>query len=175
VPEKYRAIFHFRKNRQNFVSENEHWRFMVDNSNRWRKKGELLATISSPKESLVEGAIGNVGYFSKLEIFDRVGLVTRLKPKKKDHDLRSPGHDVRVGYEYFLKQNPNYIFAKDMGYSAFNTVLKSKNRYPKNYAPTAYETNYGLDSKKSLLVVMKYYKEIEEAENAWEKAKMIIK
>ena len=78
-----------------------------------RKEGALaLKRISKPGDSLVYGAIGVIGYYSDLFIYDRFGLVTRevaLMPRREDEPLRAPGHDLKVSRSFFLKQRPTFV------------------------------------------------------------------
>ncbi len=79
-----------------------------------RRRDEALALkrISLPGDSLVFGGIGSMGYYSDLFIYDQYGLVTRevaLRPQNDDEPLSTPGHDLRVESNFFIKQRPTYI------------------------------------------------------------------
>lgn len=112
VPEKIRKNFHFRHNSKEFRSEFKQWRYMKDNSLNWTKLGKLLKHYASPGESLVRGPFGAVGYYSNLLIYDNYGLVTPevVSNSVPAENMRSPGHDKSLPFNYFLKYNPTYIF-----------------------------------------------------------------
>jgi arabinofuranosyltransferase len=127
VPQSVRAAFHFRRNTEVFRSETEQWRFMRQNSEHWAEVGTALAEYALPGDSLVVGAIGNIGYYSDLTIYDTNGLVSREvaeltmeavstlrlqeNPSTADPLRRSPGHDKSVPRSFFLDKQPTYIYA----------------------------------------------------------------
>ena len=113
VPESVRSKLHFRLNTDEFKSEYEQWQYMKFNSERWGHLGRALKNISSPGESLVAGAIGNVGYYSDLYIYDRFGLVEPRVAKLKDRKIKkkSPGHDKSVSEKFFIPDKPTYLKA----------------------------------------------------------------
>ncbi|HKA15361.1 MAG TPA: hypothetical protein VKH41_10125, partial [Myxococcota bacterium] len=114
VPASLRDRFHFRLNSGQPRSEYAQWQFMNENSREWKAKGLALRAIAAPGDSVVAGAIGNVGYFSDLTVFDRVGLVDRevaslpLDPEQ----LHSPGHDRLVEPVFFLRRHPTFLDAQ---------------------------------------------------------------
>ena len=58
----------------------------------------------------MDGAIGAVGYYSNLFVFDRYGLVTRsVALQDAPQVLRKPGHDKRVSLDFFLDQEPTLM------------------------------------------------------------------
>lgn len=140
IPENIRAKFHFRLNSKSFRSEYEQWRYMKANANKWRKLGLALKARSKPDQSLVAGAIGAVGYYSSLTIYDRFGLVTpEVAHGAKSKKRRSPGHDRTVPYEFFLDRNPTFLYATIINGRAVNDKLaKAKvtwERKGKGYIP----------------------------------------
>jgi hypothetical protein len=60
----------------------------------------------------VAGAIGALGWYSGLDVYDQFGLVTPKVAHLEvaDADLRSPGHDKRVDPYFFLDDEPTYLF-----------------------------------------------------------------
>jgi len=93
-------------------TEQELWVAQSSRPRRAKEVGLALARISKPGDSLVVGAIGSIGYYSELFIYDRFGLVTRevaLRPRPVDRILRAPGHDGKVSRSFFLDQHPTYI------------------------------------------------------------------
>jgi hypothetical protein len=166
VPDHVRSEFHFRHNRSEFVNERQHWEFMQRNAERWRREGVLLKAHTVPGESLVEGAIGNIGYFSELTIYDRMGLVTAIPGAASPDSLRSPGHDVRVPEQYFLPEKPTYLFAKSMGDAGLANLRKQRERYPYPYAPVVLDME--IAERNHLLVLMKRQPDQEAYVQAWQ-------
>jgi hypothetical protein len=120
VPEATRVRFRFRFNTPPFKTEFEQWQSQARNAAEWAELGRALASYVQHRDlpdqhpSYVAGAIGAVGYYSDLYIYDRNGLVTpeiaRREPPA-DATPRSPGHDKRVPHEYFLKDQPAILRA----------------------------------------------------------------
>lgn len=105
VPEAARARFHFRLNSPTYRSEYQQWRFQNQTAADFARKGLALRQATEPGDSMVEVAIGAVGFYSGLEILDQVGLVTPLvarQPPRPDV-WRSPGHDRWVEPTFFLE------------------------------------------------------------------------
>ena len=112
VPQSMRESFHFRLNAGKlFRSELAQWRFEKENAQGWADIGRTLRDYASPGDSLVAGAIGAVGYYSNLFIYDGFGLVTRkVTARSMDGPSRmSPGHDKAVGPEFFLDDRPTFL------------------------------------------------------------------
>ena len=113
VPESIRYKFWFRYHTSASPrSEASLW--SANNISMLRRRDEALALkrISLPGDSLVFGGIGSMGYYSDLFIYDQYGLVTRevaLRPQNDDEPLSTPGHDLRVESNFFIKQRPTYI------------------------------------------------------------------
>lgn len=105
VPESTRAQFHFRLNSPAYRSEYQQWRFQNQTAVEFARKGMALRQAAQANDSLVEVAIGAVGYYSRLTILDQVGLVTpgvaRSTPRREV--WRSPGHDRWVEPTFFLE------------------------------------------------------------------------
>ena len=76
APEALRTQLHFRWSSE-YRTEFEQWERMRDQSREWTLLGRALAAHTQPGESLIHGTIGAVGYYSKLFIYDRFGLVNR--------------------------------------------------------------------------------------------------
>ncbi len=113
TPPAWRAAFNVRDKLGVFRSENEQWASMRSNVVEWRAKGEALAAYARPDDTFVAAAIGAVGYFSDLYVYDRNGLVNREVAREPwNGTLRSPGHDKVVDRAYFLPQKPTILDAK---------------------------------------------------------------
>ena len=115
VPEATRLRFHFRHNQQlagvtPSASEYEQWFNMRNRCLEWSIAGRALGVHAPPNASVVFGAVGAIGYFSGLFVYDRNGLVTREVALREPHEtLRSPGHDKAVPPEFFSKYRPTYL------------------------------------------------------------------
>jgi arabinofuranosyltransferase len=112
VPKGVRQQFHFRLNQARYLSEWEMWREMVANAAAWGDKGRALRSIAEPGDSMVAGAIGAVGYYSRLYVYDQAGLVNRDVARREVSGSldRSPGHDKGVdGSKFFLPERPTFL------------------------------------------------------------------
>ena len=112
IPEPWRAAHHFRHNTSSFRSELAQWRRMHMQARAWIDLGKALAKHVHPDDSLVFGAVGAIGYYSGLFIYDKNGLVTREVAMREPLETpRSPGHDKTVEQSYFLKDSPTWLDA----------------------------------------------------------------
>jgi hypothetical protein len=85
---------------------------MRSNAARWELLGRALGRHTRPGESIVTDAIGAVGYFSELFVFDQYGLTDREAVHREIlSGRRSAGHDRLVEPEYFLPEQPTYLGA----------------------------------------------------------------
>ncbi|RME59675.1 MAG: hypothetical protein D6780_04720, partial [Candidatus Dadabacteria bacterium] len=110
VPRKVLKKFHFRWNNKFFRTEYEQWQYMRRNTYRWTVLGNFLKERYKPEDSLVRGAIGAVGYFSGMKLYDKAGLTNRFVSKRElPKRLRSPGHDKSVDESYFLRYKPTLL------------------------------------------------------------------
>lgn len=122
VPHAFRQRFHFRHNwsREDYASEYSKWKYQKDHAIQFGVRGRALRRWLPSDAQLVIRGIGATGYYSRLFIHDRNGLVTRevamLPPD--DSRERSPGHDKTVDFLFFLKYNPDVlhvIVARNLG------------------------------------------------------------
>ncbi len=115
IPEATRLQFHFRHNQKYAgvtpsASEYEQWANMKARAREWSITGRALGVHAPPNASVVFPAVGAVGYYSGLFVYDQNGLVTREVALREPHlDLRSPGHDKFVPRDFFLKYKPTYL------------------------------------------------------------------
>lgn len=113
VPEALRDRFHFRWRVQEHLSEHQQWEFQRRNTQRWTELGRALGLNSELGESLVYGAIGAVGYYSDLIIYDRKGIVNREVAREIEADPRqSAGHEKHAPISFFESRRPTYIAAE---------------------------------------------------------------
>lgn len=93
-------------------SELAQWRRMNEQAREWADLGSGLALAGGDGRSIVYGAVGAIGYYSNLFIYDRNGLVTRSVSEREPRaDRRSPGHDKTVPPDFFRDMNPTYLDA----------------------------------------------------------------
>lgn len=165
-----REAFHFRWNKEGYISEMDHWKFMKSNTSRWQLQAKAIAMFTQPGESLIVGPIGNLGYFTQLHLYDCFGLASKLdRNVMKGRHLRSPGHDMRVPPEYFLDQEPTYFAAKMNHASRMGALYKRKRSYPRQYAPVAYRVPRSLAGNEDLfLVLFKRFPSRKDAYKQWE-------
>lgn len=170
VSHSIRERLHFRLNKSVFFDEFRQYDFMVKNSRRWRRLGQELGKHVAEGDTLVAGAIGNVGYFSRVFIYDRFGLVTRIEQKPQVAEIKSsPGHDMVVGPQYFLNKNPTYLYAKLRRVSTVSKIKRMKNA---RYAPVLHEVEpLPSDDEKRVLMLMKFMPEDAKREQLWSVAK----
>ena len=149
LPKSVRQQFHIRKNTSCFRSEYEQWRFMKDNSERWRTLGLGLKENVPADASLVAGAIGNLGYFSELYIYDRFGLVEPRVAKREVRKMKnkSPGHDKAVAASFFLPDKPTYLKAYLMRSATPEMIEKKARSFENKKLYQNYTTRY-VDLKK---------------------------
>jgi len=93
-------------------SEWRQWKRMQEQAREWVDLGRALALVSRPGDSIVYGAVGALGYYSGLSVFDQNGLVTReVAERPALAARRSPGHDKTVERGFFLDRHPTYLDA----------------------------------------------------------------
>lgn len=112
-PQSWREHFDFRWNVwDEFRSELGQWQRMKAQAEEWAMLGRALALHTRRGESLVCGAIGAVGYYSNLFIYDQHGLVTReVTERDRVQGLTSAGHEKRVPRQFFKPMGPTYLIA----------------------------------------------------------------
>jgi len=104
APEGLRRTLHFRQDRE-FQTEVARWQEMKKNAAAWDLWGRALAQETEPGESIILGGIGAIGYRAPhLTVYDTYGLVTpEVAAHTEPIEGASPGHDVRVQNDFFLK------------------------------------------------------------------------
>ncbi len=116
TPTAWREAFRFRFNPGNFgaaqpfFSEREQWHNMRARAEEWGIVGRDLARLSASDASVVAGAVGALGWYSRRLVHDRHGLLSReVARQPKSSERRSPGHDTFVPAEFFLDQEPTFL------------------------------------------------------------------
>ncbi|MFQ5767078.1 MAG: hypothetical protein ACE5ID_03735 [Acidobacteriota bacterium] len=174
VPRSVRSRFHFRQRVKTFRSEYQQWRYQCANVARWKEEGLVLRQVTQPGDSYVAGAIGAAGYFSDLFIYDRGGLVSRdvaERPLAGDRDLKSPGHEKIVPYDFFLDRDPTILKAalvnrKNLRRQAMK-LLRTWRREPRVISRYAPRLDPAGDSDSTFLIQLRLMPEGRSAEKAW--------
>jgi len=165
TPKKWREAFRFRWNRREYLTEKQQWALMKRYTDLRTLCGRTLAQIANPGQSMVVGAIGAVGYYSNLHVYDLYGLVDReVAHRKGSEKKRSAGHDKEVSPSYFLKYRPDFIVPRVVEKKLRNKVqmkyAKLKRSLPGDWAG-GYEVFVKplvkkLNGKEMILVALKY-------------------
>jgi arabinofuranosyltransferase len=112
APDALRQLLHFRWNDTRARGEIEIWRGMRDRAAQWAIIGRGLALHARPNDSITLKAIGAIGYYSDVTIYDEFGLVDVDVAKREAPLVRaSPGHDKVVGPEFYFDRKPTYLDA----------------------------------------------------------------
>ena len=90
-------------------TEHEQWDRGKENSLVRREIGTILKQHFEPEDSIVLAAIGEIGYFSGLYVYDRNSLINRMAVEHWDKTLSAPGHDKSVEPHWFLHLDPTII------------------------------------------------------------------
>jgi len=92
-------------------TELEQWRMMKRNVEEWTWIGKALNRCAAPGDTFVTAAIGAVGYYSGLNVFDQCGLVDlKVASRVMENPApRSAGHDKYVAPEFFLERMPAFL------------------------------------------------------------------
>ncbi|MCB9676027.1 MAG: hypothetical protein H6737_12970 [Alphaproteobacteria bacterium] len=109
------AGLHVRYTDMTPMSELSRWVRTKENADGFAARGRALHDYAARGDSMVAPAIGAVGYYSDLFVYDQHGLVTRdvgLREVGPDEPPRSPGHDKYVDAAYFAPLHPTYLHTK---------------------------------------------------------------
>ncbi len=112
APQALRERLAYRWSADVVRSEYEQWRLMSLQVQRWVYVGRALRLRTQPGESLMQGTIGAIGYYSELVIHDPFGLVNRDEfAASSAAERASPGHQRRVPFATILAKQPTYLDA----------------------------------------------------------------
>jgi hypothetical protein len=117
VPEAARARYRLARFDNRNTSQYKLWTVQKKNTENKVILGKALGRHTRPGESYVRAAIGAVGYYSELFIYDRFGLVTRevgtreVTDEERGAVPRPPGHHKAVPEYFFFAQRPTYVAA----------------------------------------------------------------
>jgi len=136
LPEAFRKRVAFeRLNKEiEYLSEYQKWLHIKKNAELWTEKGFYFKNKANLGDTLVQGGIGAVGYYSGLFIYDRFGLVTRSVVINTDSKVGMPGHDKKVKKDFFLDQEPAFLWARETSEEKLrNDVEKIMSVIPEQY------------------------------------------
>jgi hypothetical protein len=112
LPARWRTAFGFRHSTPQAMERSEwgQWQRMKEQAEEWTDMGKALKHLSEPEDSVVFGAVGCLGYYSGLRIYDRNGLLSREVAQRTPlPQATSPGHDKTVPPEFFSRYNPTFL------------------------------------------------------------------
>jgi len=113
VPHSVRDRLDFHYADSKYASEYERWSESRNATGVRTEFARILERHTKPGESIVRDAIGAIGYYTDLFIYDRIGLVSvEIAHRQAPRGRLPAGHDKMVGREYFLKYRPTYYLAK---------------------------------------------------------------
>ncbi len=115
VPNVIRRQLHFRLSDKEYLSELNRWANQKDNTDGFRKRGLALSQVANEGDAIVAAAVGAIGYYSDLYVYDQHGLVTKevaYRELSAGPLEQSPGHDKHVEPWYFAKYEPRFLFAR---------------------------------------------------------------
>lgn len=111
-PARWRTAFGFRHNTPQALERSEwgQWYRMREQANEFADIGKALKHLAEPGDSVVYGAVGALGFYSGLRVYDRNGLVTReVALRDPLPQATSPGHDKTVPPEFFSRYHPTIL------------------------------------------------------------------
>ena len=109
VPESWRQSVYFRSFDGGYQTELERFRQTRTNGRNFERIGRLLGRVAQPGDSVAVGAIGAIGFYSRLFVHDRNGLVDRQVAQQAPvHAEATAGHEKRVPWSWFTERRPTY-------------------------------------------------------------------
>jgi arabinofuranosyltransferase len=177
VSVEVRKRYEIRYNSKAFRSEVEQWRFMKSNTDARLLTAQWLHEFTKPGESLVCGAIGVIGYYTDLFIYDQYGLVTReVSTRAGKRKNRSPGHEKAVKPIFFLNQKPTYLFARAYEtHSVLGTACKRTDKWRNDSLNKQYVADFFYvppstdeDKRTGFLLLHRALREGEDPEQVWD-------
>jgi len=145
VPEQIRARVDWKA--PPYLTEVEKWNVQRRHSVRQREMALALTDLARPEDSLVTIAIGNLGYYSHLVIYDQSGLLDREVAAKPVTQLIAPGHDKLVPPEFFLKEHPTILEADIVPMRSLDRAVETFETRGR-YLQQTFGANYVTDVKR---------------------------
>jgi len=177
VPNALREPLHFRHSDLAFMSEWSRWDNMRLNTRQFALRGRALREVFDRDVTVVSRAIGALGYFSELHLYDQYGLVSRevaLREISANALDQSPGHDKMVPPIFFIAYEPDVLFSRYVfGTQAAKQIYDSLKRWivPNAvrdvYVPDFTEVDVGDDRGRGFLFVVRRVRAGEEGRHIW--------
>jgi hypothetical protein len=177
VPNSLREPLHFRHSDLTFMTEWARWDNMRLNTRQFALRGQALRRVFDRDTTVVSRAIGALGYFSELHLYDQYGLVSRevalrdVPPHALD---QSPGHDKMVPPIFFIDEEPDVLFSRYVfGPLAAKQIFDSLKRWivPSAvrdvYVPDFTEVEVGDKRGRGFLFVVRRVREGEDGRRVW--------
>ncbi|MEZ4239784.1 MAG: hypothetical protein R3F59_27225 [Myxococcota bacterium] len=165
VPDAVRRTMHFRLSDRAFLTELNRWENQKENTDGFTRRGRALAQIAEPTDAVVAAAVGAVGYWSGIQVYDQHGLVTKevaYRPMPDGPLTQSPGHDKHVDPTFFLKYEPRFLYARAVeGKLAAGRMKDTLDQWQvpvevtDRYVPDYYEVAPVSDGLRSFLFVVR--------------------
>lgn len=178
VPEGLRAPLHFRLSDREFLSEHARWANLVRNTEKFALRGRALAEHTRRGETIVARAVGALGYYSELVVYDQYGLTdadVASRPLGPGPLQKSPGHDREVDAIFFADRDPDYLFARYVrGPSAAIAMADSLRRWSvpaalrDRYVPDFLETELPGELERGFLFLVRRARADEDPTAIWE-------
>jgi hypothetical protein len=108
-----------------YITELEKWNAQRRHSDQMKEMALVLRDVAGPEDTLVTHAVGNLGYYSHLFIYDRSGLLNREVAARPATELIAPGHDKLVPPEFFLKERPTILEAELVPMRSFDRTVEA--------------------------------------------------
>jgi len=129
TPRAWREAVSFRWGRP-YETEAAFRRGVIARAEHWALEGRALAQHLPADASLVRGAVGAVGYYSGIVLYDRFGLTDRRAAVEFEPDLTErvmPGHDRRAPVTFFADREPDYwysnlVFGEGPGTARYDAI-----------------------------------------------------
>ncbi len=177
VPNSVREPLHFRHSDREFMTEWGRWENMVLNTRQFAVRGKALRSVVPRDATVVSRAIGALGYYSELYIYDQYGLVSSevaLREVSPDALDQSPGHDKMVPPIFFIRYEPDILYSRYVfGSGAAKQMYDSMKRWvvPNAvrdvYVPDFVEVDVGDDRGRGFLFMVRRVEEGEDGRQTW--------
>jgi arabinofuranosyltransferase len=178
VPHSAREALHFRLSDKSFMTEYERWENLRDNLAGFSRRGHALRILAHHDDAVVTQAIGVIGYYTDLQLYDQYGLVDRevaKLPSPSGPLLHSPGHDKFVEPGFFAKYEPEILASRTVqGPLASRLMKDTLDRWVipeplrSTYVPDFVEVELpGYEGVRSFLLMVRRVREGERARRMW--------
>jgi hypothetical protein len=179
VPHSVREKLHFRLSDKEFLSEWARWDNMVGNTDGFSKRGLALRQYLHHEARVVSQAIGVIGYYSDLYLYDQYGLVDRevaMLPTPEGPLVHSPGHDKFVDATFFAKYEPEVLHSRVVQGALASRLMKDTmdkwavpEEFQDRYVPDFVEMDLPGEEERSFLLLVRRVREGENPRQMWDR------